>query len=76
MHRVNNETRIASAQRTLITKDAEVARAEDFRSRESLGVNIPRRSIAELEAELITLGSRCLARWAPLQEWRADARHR
>jgi hypothetical protein len=59
-----------------ITKDAQVASAEDLRRRESLGVDIARRSIAELEAELIALCSRCLAGRAPFQEWRAVARHR
>ncbi len=59
-----------------ITEDAQVAGAEDLRRRESLRVDVARRPIAELEAELIALCSRRLAGRAPFQERRADARHR
>src|ERR1700759_5822478 len=44
-----------------ITEDTKVARAEDVRRRERLDIALVRRSIAELETELVAFGPRRLA---------------
>ena len=58
-----------------IAEDAQVARPEQLGSLEGLRVDLAWRPVAELEAELVALVLRRLARRAPLQKRCANARH-